>query len=454
MGFNQITRRSSARPFAAALLAWAFLAPQAQAVPSFARQTHMACVACHIGGFGPQLTPFGRQFKRMGYTLNVGDDTKIPLSAMLVESYTKTAKAQTAPPADGFKDNDNTELQQVSAFLAGRITDHMGVMAQATYSENGGLTSWDNSDLRYARNLMVGGKPATWGLSLNNNPTVSDTFNTAPAWQYPYIASNLTPTAPAVPMLMGGLAQRVLGLTTYLQLDNGWYVEVGGYQSLSPTFLRNVNVNYGGRITGIAPYARVTHTWDLSNGNIELGAFAFHAAKSLTTVDAAGNVAALPGPTDKFTDLGLDASYQFLGGGDHSATINALYMHESQRLDGTYSGGGSSNLHNSLQAYNLNAAYWYRDTYGVVLSKFASNGSNDLTLYGNEGSPDTRGTMLELIWTPFGKSHSWAEPYANVRLGVQYTWYSRFNGLAENIDGAGRRASDNNTLYLYLWMAF
>ncbi|MDE1979718.1 MAG: cytochrome c1 protein, partial [Betaproteobacteria bacterium] len=35
-------------------LAWA---PNAQAVPAFARQTGQDCIACHVGGFGPQLTP-------------------------------------------------------------------------------------------------------------------------------------------------------------------------------------------------------------------------------------------------------------------------------------------------------------------------------------------------------------------------------------------------------------
>ena len=35
----------------------------AHALPSFAAQTGQPCTACHIGGFGPQLTPLGRAFK-------------------------------------------------------------------------------------------------------------------------------------------------------------------------------------------------------------------------------------------------------------------------------------------------------------------------------------------------------------------------------------------------------
>ncbi|HMA87318.1 MAG TPA: hypothetical protein VKP89_01085, partial [Burkholderiales bacterium] len=45
------------------------LAPtSAQAVPSFARQTGMACEACHT--VYPQLTHYGRTFKANGYTLD------------------------------------------------------------------------------------------------------------------------------------------------------------------------------------------------------------------------------------------------------------------------------------------------------------------------------------------------------------------------------------------------
>ena len=40
----------------------------AYAVPSFARQTGLACEACHT--VFPQLTPFGRVFKASGYTLS------------------------------------------------------------------------------------------------------------------------------------------------------------------------------------------------------------------------------------------------------------------------------------------------------------------------------------------------------------------------------------------------
>jgi len=440
--------------FVAGLLALLLSPATSHAVPAFARQTHQPCTACHIGGFGPQLTPFGRQFKMMGYTLSVGSDTKIPLSLMVVETYTHTSKAQTSPPADQFNTNNNVELQQASIFVAGRLADNLGILAQGTYSQNGGLLGWDNSDLRYARSATVAGRPLIWGLSLNNNPSLTDVFNTAPAWQFPYLSPDLAPGAPATPILMGGLAQQVLGLNAYTQINNALYLEAGVYRSLSPAFLRDVNADFSGRLAGVSPYARVAYTWNLPSGNLEVGGFLFNTARGQVGTSAQGKTVAMAGPTDKFRDLGVDASYQLLNGSHHIVTVNALYLTEQQQLDATYASGGSSNLHNNLHALNTNVSYWYKNTWGATLGAFADDGSKDLTLYGNNGSPNTHGGIVELNWNPFGQSDSWAQPYANVRLGLQYVWYTRFSGLVYNVDGAGRRASDNNTLYFYVWLAF
>src|SRR3974390_1350363 len=45
-------------------------APPAQALPSFARQTGQPCGTCHTDF--PGLTPFGRRFKLLGYTVGGG----------------------------------------------------------------------------------------------------------------------------------------------------------------------------------------------------------------------------------------------------------------------------------------------------------------------------------------------------------------------------------------------
>src|SRR6266446_8331410 len=46
-----------------------------------------------------------------------------------------------------------------------------------------------------------------------------------------------------------------------------------------------------------------------------------------------------------------------------------------------------------------------------------------------------------------------AHDFANARVGLQYTVYTKYDGATTNYDGTGRNASDNNTLYLFLWLA-
>jgi hypothetical protein len=45
-------------------------------------------------------------------------------------------------------------------------------------------------------------------------------------------------------------------------------------------------------------------------------------------------------------------------------------------------------------------------------------------------------------------------PWENTRIGLQYTGYSKFNGGSSNYDGSGRKASGNNTLFAFVWLAF
>src|SRR6202790_3466119 len=97
----------------------------AAAVPSFARQTGMACAACHT--VYPELTPFGREFKLNGYVLdNIKQIKGIttenretlalaslpPISMMLQISYTHTGAALPDPAGALAKDGDVLFPQQ------------------------------------------------------------------------------------------------------------------------------------------------------------------------------------------------------------------------------------------------------------------------------------------------------------------------------------------------------
>ncbi|HUW28071.1 MAG TPA: cytochrome C [Sulfuriferula sp.] len=422
---------------ALAAMAMAVFVPQAKAVPAYSRQVNMPCTACHVGGFGPQLTPFGRQFKLTGYTIKAGSGFTPKVSLELVESFTHTQKDQSGPAAPGFGNNDNWEFQTAGLYLAGAISDHMGMFMQASYSQNGHTVGWDMTDIRYARTAKLGSHTAVWGLTVNNNPTISDIYNTGPAWQYPYTGPDLAPGAVASPIINGGFMNGVLGLTAYTQVDGKWYVEAGAYKVPSKAFIDHVNGMYPGRLDVPAPYLRVAYQASPNaKSNLEVGALYFE--PKLHPMGSMG-----PG-SDDYKDYGLDASYEWFGGSKHAVTVQGQYLHETQTLNNSYAAGNASNLHNHLSSLNMNANYYYENTYGVTVGAFTTSGSSDSLLYSGSStnnSPNTNGGSIELNWVPFGKADSWAKPYLNLRVGLQYIFYTKFNGTTSH-------ASDNNTLYL------
>jgi hypothetical protein len=439
---------------AAAWLALAVLAPSpAHAVPSFAQQTGLTCSTCHVGAFGPQLTEYGREFKLTGYTLTGGEGFRIPLAAMALGSFTHTAKGQPGGAAQHFGSNDNFALDQASLFYAGKVVGELGAFVQATYDGVARDTFLDNTDIRYAHSFDAGKRPLVLGVDLNNNPTVQDLWNTTPAWSYPFAASALAPTPAAAPLIAGGLAQLVAGLSAYARWDDQVYAEVGGYLSPGHDFLTRLGEHdTAGELKTVAPYWRLAYERQFGSHVVEVGTFGLHAPLKSNRTG--------PGGDDNYTDLGLDASYQFLGD-RHTATVNAAWIHERAHLDASERLGAAGKAGHDLDDLMLTRTYYYRQTYGATLSLFDIFGTKDTTLYGpgavggsRTGSPASSGVTLEADWVPFGKQDSWLNPYLNLKLGAQLTHYFEFNGSSSNYDGSGRDATDNDTVFLFAWLAF
>jgi hypothetical protein len=440
---------------AAALAALALTAGAARAVPAFAAQTDKPCQACHVGGFGPQLTPYGRDFKLHGYTERAEDKPfNAPLAIMAVASYLRTQKDQPAPPADHFSNNDNTAVDQVSLFLAGGLGSHFGGFVQTTYDGVARAWTWDNIDLRAVTLIHVVGKEVVLGLDLNNNPTVQDAWNTLPAWGFPFTSSALAPSPSASPLFLGALAQNTLGLTAYTWIDSTVYAEAGGYWSPAASTLSRLGADplSPGDIDGVAPYGRLAYQTKVGGGTVEVGAFAMrtdiHPARDRTT-----------SATDRYTDYGLDASYRnSLDSGDVIA-VDARYLHEQQALNATCVLAGSPGgpcADTRLEDLRLNASYYWRAKVGATVGFFDTWGPANAALYpaSRTFKPDSSGVILQLDGTPWGDGSGPLGKRFNMRVGVQYTIYSRFNGAGRNFDGGGANASDNNTLRLFTWFAF
>ena len=149
-------------------LAWlamlaAILRPIAtHALPSFAEQTGQPCAACHVGAFGPQLRPYGREFKLNGYVASDGKNHFPPIAAMALSSFTHTAQGQEGGASRWFADNDNFALDQASLYYAGAIDRHLGAFAQITYDGVARQLQIDNTDIRYARERDIFGIDCVW----------------------------------------------------------------------------------------------------------------------------------------------------------------------------------------------------------------------------------------------------------------------------------------------------
>ena len=62
--------------------------------------------------------------------------------------------------------------------------------------------------------------------------------------------------------------------------------------------------------------------------------------------------------------------------------------------------------------------------------------------------------MGQVDYTPWGSGNSPLGPRFNMRFGLQYTAYGKFDGARHNYDGAGANAADNNALRIFTWAAF
>ena len=244
-------------------------AGDAFAVPSFARQTGLSCNVCHSNP--PELTAFGRNFKLKGYVLTdmtdkdkVGNSKDlllskyIPLSVMVLLSDTafQADQPQSQNGAAGFP-------QQLSIFFAGGYASHFGGLAQTTYTHTDDHFSMDNTDLRYANQAKLGGHDLFYGITLNNNPSVEDLWNSTPAWGYPWISSASGVGSIASPVINGGLAQDVAGVGAYSMFAGHLYLRAPSWPHWTwlkgPTRVR-VTIAPGGpspgRETGRIPVSR------------------------------------------------------------------------------------------------------------------------------------------------------------------------------------------------------
>ncbi|HEC29539.1 MAG TPA: hypothetical protein ENI65_08135 [Gammaproteobacteria bacterium] len=377
----------------------------AQAVPSFARQTGMACSSCHTTY--PELTAFGRRFKLLGYTmtnkklgakgLSIGQLP--PISVMLQANATNT-KANNP--------KSNSELpSELSLFLAGRISPDMGSFIQVTMEQDTGFAI-DNTDIRYARQSGDN----IYGITLNNSPTTQDVWNSTPNWGYPW-TGGASVNAP----IIASLGQSVAGLGAYTQMGNGLYAELSFYRETGGFDAPAGGVTGTARIKGLAPYWRFAWEKNLSNGdNLMVGTYGMQ-------VKLYDNASTPVAGQDKYRDIAIDTQYEhFVADSDDLISVHATYTHEKQTL-----GMSAPGTSPKLKSLRLDGTYHWGHRVAATLGYNQNSG--------NSGAYDDNAWTGQISYLP----------WLNTKFTIQYTAYTKLAGVTST-------ASDNNTLLLQAWL--
>jgi hypothetical protein len=370
--------------------------------------------------------------------------------------------------------------------MGGKISDNIGAFAQVTYDpyavqyDDGsfhGHSNADNIDIRYADRFISAQRDLIFGVSVNNNPSVSDPWNTAAAWmQYVPVPS---PSSSRfidgnTPYPGFGAGGNIAGVSAYAFWNQKVYAEVGGYRTANGLF-RFMSAGIADadntKLRGLNPYWRVAYNHEWGAHSLMVGATGMVAkvyADPLDTSDSSN--------VHRYNDTGIDAQYQYLLD-PHSVTAHFVYR-TSRHTYPPGTGGADApfvdalgqalpvtNDSDTTHLLRLKATYVYQARYGGGLGFFnltgTANTANQTAGYtpsdgpptfnadpavdgSLSGNPGTRGWTLEGFWTPI----------QYLRVGAQYTLYNKFNGASTNYNGFGRNASDNNSLFVYVWLAY
>jgi hypothetical protein len=493
------------------------VAKPASAIPPFARQTGLACEACHTAP--PELTPFGRRFKLNGYTLttrpplvNDVDDYKrntlwltdlpgISVLAQIGYDHYDRAPPDTGQPYPAKAQSDTYQFpDQFSLAYAGAVTDHVGAWLQLTYNGQGGTVGVDNIDIRYSDHTFD--NKFVWGVTANNYVTFQDVwngfgsyslpnFNTVTLWSGGVGGAGLS--GPIINSFGPGI---VAGVGAYLWFNDSVYLEFSEYHSSfagggTPTAdSSNLGVN-GGVLDRFAPYTRLAYEYDWGYHSAEIGASAMYvnwipsvgyiSAQQALAQNAASLASGLtqqqinngasayptaqtfnPGAINRYTDLSLDWDYQY--NGQHNIfsflghVTHERQQNSSQLVAATFTGASSpiyTNPTDTLTQVEATAEYWRDRRYGAFVSITRTTGTFDPLAYGGNGSPANQYEVFEADYMP----------WLNFRFILQYNAYqvvannqSPFNlsnATFPNSPGFPNiKASNNNTWILGLWMDY
>jgi len=310
-------------------------------------------------------------------------------------------------------------IPQSSIFFGGKIADNVGAFIQTTFDDTG-VYGMDNTDIRYANTVKFSGMNVDYGVSLNNNPTVQDLWNSTSAWGFPYAGANGTNGVNNGGTILDGL-DNATGLSIYTLWNDLLYVEAGAYVGAKATGFSSIlhastakaqdtRPGYA-YLNNTAPYARVALQHNFGDNYFMIGA-QYLDAKIISDYY---NPALATSTT--YRDYGVDAQWQYTKG-NHIVSFEGSQIWEKQ------SDGNNDNL----KTTKGKISYFYQQTYGLTFDYITDS---------NDAGTQNTGTTVQIDYCPV----------QTIKLAAQFNNYTRFGGTTAN-------ASDNNNIGIIGWFMF
>ncbi len=419
----------------AGVLAAAAFAPEASAVPVFARQTGMACSACHYQHF-PLLNAFGRAFKSSGFTLMgaqgkvEGENLSIPdvvnfgvftTTFFQTQSAGKTAGVTNAVAVD--KWGTPGTGGELSLFLGGRAAEFAGFLAEAGLggggvANTGGVVgaaklallfpvgdfrvgtvihSSNGQGVAYSFELLNTGAANTHKLMGNSGPAGQHVKATSAAQ---YLGTNTAATGISV---VANSSMGFINLGAYEMAGNS---VVGGANNMNLTYIRvagTVDIagwdagfgiqNFGGKSAVTAPVGsqynapKATIIDGQMQGDLAgmpVGFYASYGSASASTATESNpfnlNTTALGGKSK--TSFNVAAELGFI---PHVSTVQVAFR----------KGNNGAATNNGDNALMLGVTYELAQNIGLSFTRTQQSGSYwNTDAAGNEVAGKTANTLL------------------------------------------------------------
>jgi len=452
------------------LLSLAVFAPKSSfAIPSFARQTGLACDVCHT--VFPHLTPFGREFKLHGYTYDYSAlikmvrqaakkraaeeggmpdlvINKIPMvsvriagvwanqdgGSMVGHGRVTGGQGAFSYPA-GYPTKDTFNLVKGdSLYIAGEITPHLGAWVEiGGWNDSGGSASLAGYNvILNSGDHTVDNKNFTYGLSFENMVGFDDVGQAGPGNWGMTDLQNVLSTHNTLFDPFG--ATPVEGAEAYAMLGNftngGIYGNIGLYAPSNGNDEGTPPTDTAGGSPGSGSWHGAKHAdvyadieyWLPGFKNIYsmIGAFGYFGQEKMESP-------ASQYYSDNVDDYGLEAQAQYIGGknlveffGEVQKQHDSEFYGTDQWTGYTYSTGTSVNR----TGFALKADYYYERTYGIY-AKY---------MYAHSG------TVQDLDYSGYILGVSWY-PWQNVNVRVERMMWSKYHPGQVQYGSVGDRPS-------------